>query len=71
MLRNRGYNKNNDSRYISHLGGGIRSKLGDSSIYKSSMMKVLGDTTDDKSESSDKSSKYINKNIDKKEDVKK
>ena len=67
MLRNRGYNKNNDSRY--HIGGGgLRSKLGD---YKTSMMKALGDYSDDKSETSDKSSKLLSKNSDSKDDSKK
>ena len=70
MLRNRGYNKNNDSRFTSHIGGGLRSKLGDSSIYKTSMMKALGDNSDDKSETSEKSSKFSTK-IEKKEDSKK
>ena len=68
MLRNRGYNKNNESRYVSHIGGGgLRSKLGD---YKSSMMKALGDSSDDKNES-DKSTKLSTKNSEGKEDSKK
>ena len=69
MLRNRGYNKNNESSYVSHIGGGgFRSKLGGGDSYKSSMLKVLGDYSEDKSETSDKSN---NKNNDKKEDAKK
>ena len=70
MLRNRGYNKNVESRYVSHIGGGgLRSKLGD---YKTSMMRALGgDSSDDKNESSDKSTKLSTKNSDGKDDSKK
>ena len=68
MLRNRGYNKN-ESRYTSHIGGGgFRSKINDT--YKSSMLKALGDYSEDKSETSDKSNTTANKNNDKKEDTK-
>ena len=67
MLRNRG--KNNDTIFTSHLGSGLRSKL-DNSIYRTSMMKALGDNSDDKSETSEKSSKFSTK-IEKKEETKK
>ena len=70
MLRSRGYNKNNESRYISHITG--RSKFDNSSnnSYKSAMFKALGEYSEEKSETSDKSSKVISKNGDKKEDAK-
>ena len=75
-LRNRGYNKNNESRYVSHISGGVfRSKIGGGDSYKSSMLKALGDYSEDKSETSDKSNNTnksnANKNNDKKEDTKK
>ena len=73
ILRNRGYNKNNESRFGSHIGGSVfRSKLGDNSSYKTSMMKALGETeADDKIENNDKTAKTTIKKNDKKEDVKK
>ena len=70
MLRNRGSNKNNDSRYVSHLSTNKRNKVGDNSIYKSSMLKVLGDYSEDKSDTSEKS-KGSTKAIEKKEIPKK
>ena len=59
MLRNRGY-KNNDSKY-SHIGTGTR-KYEFSGNYKNAMFKVLDNLSDDKSETSDKSTKVLPKN---------
>ena len=69
MLRSRGYNKNNDSKYISHLGGGSR-KYDYGGNYKNAMFKVLDNLSDDKSETSEKSTKNSSK-VEKKEDEKK
>ena len=60
MLRNRGYNKNNDSRYISHINGTSGGRKYDYN-YKSTMFKVLDNLSDDKSENSDKSSVILSK----------
>ena len=71
-LRRGGYNKINDSKYFSHIGEGTgRRKYDYGSNYKNAMLKVLDNLSEDKSETSDKSSKTLSKNNDKKEDEKK
>ncbi len=67
MLRNRGY-KNNDSKYVSHLNGLGGKKYEYQGNYKNAMFKVLDNFSEDKSETSDKSSKST---ISKKEEEKK
>ena len=67
MLRNRGY-KNNDSKYVSHLNGLGGRKYEYQGNYKNAMFKVLDNFSEDKSETSDKSSKST---ISKKEEEKK
>ena len=76
MLRNRGYNKNNETKYLTHIGSsGVRGKLDFGSNYKSAMMKALGELSDDKTESSEVSIKTLSsknsKNSDKREENKK
>ena len=66
-LRNRGYNKLNDSKFISHIGSGTR-KYDYGSNYKNAMFKVLDNLSEDKSETSDKSIKTLSKNDKKEED---
>ena len=68
LLRSRGYNKNNDSKYISHISGTGTRKFDYGGNYKNAMLKVLDNYSDDKSETSDKSSKTLSK---KEEDKKK
>ena len=68
LLRSRGYNKNNDSKYISHISGTGTRKFDYGGNYKNAMFKVLDNYSDDKSETSDKSSKTLSK---KEEDKKK
>ena len=63
MLRNRGYNKNNESKYMSHISGPTGARKYDYS-YKNAMFKVLDNLSDDKSDTSDKSSKVLPKNED-------
>ena len=74
MLRSRGF-KNNETRFGTRIGGGLngRTKFDNSSStsYKTAMLKALGDYSEDKSETSDKSNKNVSENSDKKEDVKK
>ena len=67
MLRSRGYNKNSESRYISHIGSGIgvRTKFGDNYIYKTAMNKALNEKKDNK-----KDDKKDDKDDDKKDDIK-
>ena len=71
MLRSRGYNKNNESKYISHIGGAGGRKYDYGSNYKNAMLKVLDNYSEDKSETSDKSSKTLSKNGKKEEEEKK
>ncbi len=68
MLRSRGYNKNNDSKF-SHIGTGTR-KYEYSGNYKNAMFKVLDNLSDDKTETSEKSLKSTYK-VERKEDEKK
>jgi hypothetical protein len=69
MLRSRGY-KNNESKYISHIGGAGSRKFDYGGNYKNAMLKVLDNLSDDKSETSEKSTKNSSK-AEKKEDEKK
>ena len=69
MLRNRGDNKNNESKYMSHISGPTGTRKYDYS-YKNAMFKVLDNLSDDKSETSEKSTKNSSK-AEKKEDEKK
>ena len=74
MLRSRGF-KNNETRFGTRIGGGLngRTKFDNSSStsYKTAMLKALGDYSEDKGETNDKSNKNVSENSDKKEDVKK
>ena len=69
MLRSRGY-KNNESKYMTHIGGIGSRKYDYGGNYKNAMFKVLDNLSDDKSETSEKSTKNSSK-VDKKEDDKK
>jgi hypothetical protein len=74
MLRSRGF-KNNETRFGTRIGSGLngRAKFDNSSTtsYKTAMLKALGDYSEDKNETSDKSNKNVSENNDKKEDAKK